>query len=196
MSSLVYNSGYRDGHYPLCNPDRYGVTHMADPKNTKLIPLTQGKFAIVDAADYEWLSQRKWGCNCNGYARATEGYVDKNGIKKRRDIFMHRLVANTPINMVTDHINGNPLDNRRSNLRACSNSQNRCNGKIKISSSKYKGVFWHKSAKKWVSQIVVDKKAHYLGIYEKELDAAKAYNNVAKKYHGEFARLNEIIHEQ
>jgi hypothetical protein len=90
-----------------------------------------------------------------------------------------------------DHINGNGLDNRKSNLRICTHQQNCENSrKRKKSFSKYKGVYWSKNAKKWVAQITIDGKSKHLGYFELEEDAAAAYDKAAVKYFGEFACLN------
>lgn len=148
------------------------------------IQLTQEKFTLVDDEDYESLMQWKWYYN-NGYAvRKIKG----------KQTFMHRVVSKTPRGMHTDHINGNTLDNRKKNLRSCKNSQNRMNQKkrVKPASSIYKGVTFHKAMNKWQSQIQIDGKSVYLGIYSTQGEAAIAYNIGAVKHHGEFARLNEV----
>jgi formate-dependent nitrite reductase cytochrome c552 subunit len=107
---------------------------------------------------------------------------------------MHRLIINNnDSKMHTDHKNNNPLDNRRENLRICTNSQNQMNTKVQINNtSGFKGVVWNKIAKKWVAQIKLNNKLKNLGYYINIKDAARAYNAAAIKLHGEFAKLNEI----
>lgn len=102
---------------------------------------------------------------------------------------MHREIVGTPEGMDTDHINGDKLDNRRSNLRICTHAQNGANrGPQKNGSSGYKGVSYH--CKKWRVQICINGKTKRLGGFNSLLDAAKAYDKAARKYHGEFARTN------
>jgi hypothetical protein len=108
---------------------------------------------------------------------------------------MHREVINPPAHLDVDHINHNGLDNRKANLRPVTQAQNCLNRpykiyKKKISSSKYKGVTWHKRMKKWTAQICYQGKHKSLGYFDDETDAAKAYDDAAKKHHKEFAVLN------
>lgn len=126
----------------------------------KLIQLTQGKSAIVDDADFEWLNQWKWRYT-HGYARRAH-YVDSRRVG---DIHMHRLVNNTPDGgFDTDHINRNKLDNRRSNLRTATRSQNNFNTPAPMNNtSGVKGVWWSKQWKRWYAQIRVNGKTHSLG---------------------------------
>jgi hypothetical protein len=94
-----------------------------------------------------------------------------------------------------DHINGNKIDNRLSNLRECSNAENIRNQRIHSNnSSGYKGVYWHKACQKWVAQIGVDRKIHSLGVFDTAENAAIAYDAAAKSHHGEFAKLNHVLH--
>jgi len=152
---------------------------------TKHIPLTQGKFALVDDRDYEELSKHKWYYE-HGYARR-----DYQIAGKRHRVYMHKLIAGTPDGMHTDHINGDKLDNRAENLRVCSASENQMNSeKNKNSSSKYKGVSFYKRDEKWQAGIMLNRKDIYLGRFTSEIEAAKAYNEAAINYFGEFAKLN------
>ncbi len=161
----------------------------------KEIQLTQGKVALVDDEDYEYLNQYKWYANKN----ANTFYAVRNlSINKKNDskIFMHRFITNNMNpKMHTDHFNGNGLDNRKINLRICTNSQNAMNQTKQINNtSGYKGVTYFKntSNKKWMAAITVNKKRFYLGVYIDIKDAARAYNEAAIKLYGEFAKLNEI----
>ena len=108
-------------------------------------------------------------------------------------VYMHRLIMGYPENKCIDHINGNGLDNRIENMRICTHAENQRNQRIqKPKSSKYKGVYFNKQYKKYMSKIMINNKTINLGIFDNELDAAKAYNEAALKYHGEFACLNEV----
>lgn len=157
---------------------------------SKLIELTQGKFAIVDDEDYDFLMQWKW--------HVSEGYAKRTGKKKDgklrfKNIFMHRVINKTPDNKLTDHINFNRLDNRRKNLRECDYLENIRNSKKRnvSASSKFKGVHWNNYHSKWGSSIRKDKGiTEFLGYHENEIDAAIAYDSAASAYHGEFACLN------
>lgn len=160
---------------------------MTSPDNTKLIPLTQGKHAIVDAADYEWLAQWKWSAD-----KARDTYYARTRINGHH-MRLHRLLLGDPKSMQIDHINGNPLDNRRCNLRICLNKENSRNCKKRGNrSSKYKGVSWWKRNSCWRVQITVDYVNYHIGYFPTEITAAKAYNAAALEHFGEFARLNAI----
>jgi len=155
--------------------------------SSRIVPLTQGRFAIVDASDYEEVSKYKWIYN-SGYALRA---VISN--KKRTIIHMHRLIHGSTDGLEVDHVNGCGVDNRRINLRTATRQQNGSNrAKCRNSTSIYKGVFWDKKAKKWVATIVKNKKQNYLGYFNSEIEAAKSYNKAAIELHGEFARLNDI----
>jgi len=160
------------------------------------IKLSQGKFALVDDEDYEWLSQWEWCYHPRtknkelGYAVRSQKRI--NG-ERGSLIRMHRVILNTPEDREADHINGDGLDNQRNNLRICTNGQNQQNQHaLQGGASKFKGVCWSKSNKKWVSYITKDQKRTHLGYFNIEEDAAKSYNKAAIELFGEFARLNEI----
>lgn len=157
----------------------------------KTIPLTRGRHAIVDDEDYKYLMQWKWCCNASGYAvtsiRGDDG--------KQKTVRMHRLINKTPPGKFTDHIDGNRLNNRRSNLRSCTNRQNQFNSRpIRGGSSKYKGVCFHIHRRKWLTQIrgIESGKILFIGYFEDEEDAAIAYNVAAQLFYGEFAYLNDV----
>lgn len=151
------------------------------------IPLTRGKFAIVDDEDYEYLSKSEW-----QYGTYAMRSVPKEGGGQRVER-MHRVIMNAPKGMEIDHINHNKLDNRKCNLRLCTSSQNSRNLPIrKNTKSGYKGVSWHKQMNKWRVQIVAKGKVYYLGLFDDKHEAAVAYNEKAAELSGEFAYLNEI----
>jgi hypothetical protein len=154
----------------------------------KQIPLTRGYTTIVDDEDFDELSKYKWHCSSYGYAIR----IIRIGLK-RKTIWMHRLIVGTPDGMDTDHINGNRLDNRRTNLRVCTTTQNVRNAtKRENTSSRFKGVYWCKRVSKWMARVSLNSKGIYLGYFDDEIDAAKAYNEAAQKHYGEFAKLNVI----
>jgi len=116
-----------------------------------------------------------------------------NGKKeKRKNAYMHHMVIDIPAGMYCDHINHNGLDNRKANLRPATNTQNVWHRRKfrRPSRSKYKGVDWAKDMKRWRVRITVNGKRMYLGSFKNEVEAAKAYDIAAKKYHGDFAALN------
>lgn len=153
----------------------------------KHIPLTQGKFAVVDDADYEWLNQWKW------YAlksRNTYYACRRIGSKK---IYLHRIIMDTPPGMEADHRDHNGLNCVRTNMRNCTHAENLRNQLSgKGGTSKYKGVYWHWAARKWMARICHNGRLIYLGYYESEEAAARAYNKKAEELFGEFACLNIV----
>lgn len=157
----------------------------------KKIPLTQGKFAIVDDCDYEYLMQWKWHYRNDDYAVRTDR---TNGMQQT--IRMHRIILERMgfKNFVrSDHINRDRLDNRRCNLRSATNRQSNCNrSRFRNNISGYIGVCWYKQYGNWHAQIGINGKQTHIGYYDNLKEAAKAYNKAALKYHGEFAVLNEV----
>lgn len=158
----------------------------------EVIPLTGGFEAIVDAEDYEWLMQWTWAKHPNGYANRITRLDEPN---PRKNMMMHRQILNTPPDMVTDHINGNRLDNRRCNIRICTEMENQRNRiKHKVATSKYKGVSRSTRGRNgWEVMLYVKGKRQYIGHYASEIDGALAYNEAAKKVFGEFACLYTVI---
>lgn len=154
----------------------------------KEIQLTQGKVALVDDDDYERVNQFKW---CADISYSTI-YASRQSYGKK--IYMHRLVMDTQPKIECDHIDGNGLNNQKSNLRNCTHKENLRNKKIhknKINcSSKFKGVFFRKEQNTYQAYINVDKKHIYLGCSKDEYEAALLYDNAAKLYFGEFAFTN------
>ena len=156
------------------------------------IPLGEGRFTIVEPADYYKFGHLKWsaaGENERFYAVR----VLKQTIAGRvKTSFLHREILDAPKGTLVDHENGDSLDNRRANLRFATPAQNTYN-RPKIrgkTASKYIGLYFIKEIKKWGARIRYQGKRIYLGSFETQIEAAKAYDEAAKKYHGEFARLN------
>lgn len=137
---------------------------------------------LVDDEDYDWLNQYKWQLTDTGYAKMA---------LKSKTKRMHRFIMKEPEDLLIDHIDGNKLNNQKSNLRVVNKSQNAMNSKNQINTaSKFKGV--SKWRNKWFAKIQLNKKQYYLGIFEDEIEAAKAYNKTAKELFGEYAKLNKI----
>jgi hypothetical protein len=144
------------------------------------------RFAIVDPEDYQKLAGHNWllckNDSKNYYAVRLEG----NNLVR-----MHRVIMNAPKGKIVDHRNHEGLDNTKRNLRFATHSQNVCNSRrTKKGSSKYRGVSWITRYKKWRAYIYYDGKYKCLGYFDNEEDAARAYDEAAKIYHGEFAMLN------
>lgn len=153
------------------------------------IPLTKGQVAIVDPEDQEEIGRHKWCVHSQGYAvRRLGGRADT------RIVFMHRELLDAPDGSEIDHVNGNRLDNRRGNLRFATRSRQMGNTRKRTgpTSSRYKGVSWHKAAGKWTAQMGANGKRGYLGLFATEEAAAIAYNRAAQSAFGEFARINVI----
>lgn len=158
----------------------------------KEIQLTQGKVALVDDEDYEELSKYKWYANkqVNGKLYAFRKAAQDSVTHKIRPIYMHRVIMNTPQGMRTDHINNDGLDNRKVNLRVCTQSENLCNrGMNKNNTSGFKGVYSRKDKRNsvWVAEVSIHGKKKYIGNYLTSQKAHEAYREACIKYHGEFA---------
>lgn len=150
----------------------------------KEIILTQGKVALVDDEDFERLNKHKWYCR-NGYAVR----MTKFSLGKRQAILMHREIISPPQGLVVDHINGDGLDNRKKNLRACTHAENIRNQKLnRLNTTGYKGVCVN--SKKWIARIKINGKLLYLGRYNTPEEAAQVYDEAARKYFGKFAKVN------
>jgi hypothetical protein len=150
----------------------------------KEIFLNQGKVALVDDEDYGWLMKFKWSVSREYASRG-------NGANKK--IRMHREIMGAPSSAEVDHINGNTLDNRKSNLRVVTHSENMKNRKLNSNSKTgYKGVCYDKLNGMYHVTLRYNGKKVFLGRYKNVVDAALAYNRGALEYFGEFARLNEI----
>ena len=192
------------------NPD--GTTFIFIESKNKYFP---GKHTIViDTEDWDRVKEYSW-CLLAGsrqrirwtpYAATgiphPEGgwlmYANGKRRRRRTNLQLHHLIlGKPPKGMVTDHINHNGLDNRKENLRFATRSQNDQNRRSQVgSSSKYKGVCWHKAKGKWISNIVIGgKRKIHIGYFTCEHQAALAYNKKAIEFYGEFANLNVVPEE-
>ena len=164
---------------------------------TKEVPLTQGKFALVDDEDYERVMMYKW------YASKTTSrlrlirnkwYAERKEGKKT--VYLHRFILDAESGEECDHRNGNGFDERRCNLRIVTHQQNNWNRQKTTSrlgipaSSKYKGVHWRKDRNKWRARININCKRIHLGTFDSEEEAARAYDDKAIELHGEYAKIN------
>ena len=156
------------------------------------IPLTQGKYAIVDPEDYERFGQYRWFAvrSRDTFYAARSARREKDG--RRKSYQMHREIMKIAEGMVCDHINGDGLDNRKANLREATcaqNNWNRAKSRV-ISCSKYKGLAWDRQDRRWEVRISVNGRRIYIGRFKDQLEAAKAYDAAAVKYHGQYANVN------
>ena len=158
---------------------------LPDSNGARLIPLTQGKFAIVDAEDYPRLSRYKW------YACKKRHIFYACRRKGNKIVSMHREIINAPEELLVDHIDRDGLNNRKSNLRLCTIAQNNRNSSPhRNAASKYKGVSWTKCCRKWRARIRPNRRTIYLGLFDDEIEAARTYDRKAEQLFGQFAYLN------
>lgn len=162
----------------------------------KTIRLNQGRIAIVDDDDFEKIKHLTWSSRKSGdkYYAAHQKYLYReNGKQISKCTLMHRLILNAPTGVQVDHINGDALDNRKENLRLCTPSQNQHNRKAQVNNkSGFKGVCKPSGRNRYRATIYLHNKPIRLGCFDCPIKAARAYNAAAIKYHGEFAKLNEI----
>jgi len=150
-----------------------------------IIPLTNGRSTIVDDADAAIASAHKWFAHAGTHTIYVRRTTDQLGL--------HRFLLDCPSNLQVDHINGDGLDNRRINLRTATIRQNQYNRRKSMQgSSRYKGVVFVRtvSAKPWKARITIDGKLRQIGYFADEIDAARAYDSVAREEYGDFAYLN------
>ena len=161
------------------------------------IPLVgkfKGKYALVDDCD-DWVLKLRW----TGWKDRTGNIYAivssrKEGLHSQR---LHRLILGLKKgDSEVDHIDGDGLNNLRSNLRLATKSQNGMNMRKRKGTSKYKGVCWYKPYKKWRTQIMKDYRQMHIGYYISEIDAAKAYDKKAKELFGKYVRLNFLNNDR
>lgn len=167
----------------------------ADGKPAKRIPLTKGWFALVDADDYDFLSQWRWCVSAAGRRGAAYAYRNQHMPGgKMIGVFMHRVILETPPGMVSDHIDGDGLNNTRGNLRVVTPRQNQMNRRPnRGGTSPFKGVCLDTSnpRKPWLARIGVNGRRIFLGRFTREDDAGAAYAGAAVKYFGGYARVSD-----
>lgn len=153
--------------------------------NIAYVPLSRGHEAIIDADDVPLVSWRNWHAVCKGQRVYAQTNTRKDGLAQKT-VMMHQVIAGYKL---TDHRNGNGLDNRRVNLREATITQNNRNSrKPTNNTSGVKGVTWDKQRCKWRAIISVDNRLLHLGYFGSLDDAASAYAGASSNYHGEFGR--------
>jgi len=160
---------------------RHPVVQPLD-KSIRLIPLTQGQNAIVDASDYDWLSQWNWVAHWCPHTQSFYARRNESVDGRRRTLRMHVFILGCKSGECGDHRNHDTLDNRRVNLRKCTNAQNAMNRRMpKTNSTGFKGVSWHKRTRKWRARIGQTE----LGLFATKEQAAIVYNQAAIVKFGE-----------
>lgn len=145
------------------------------------------KFILVDNEDYDRLKNYGWCISFkNNRVICVQAHINY------KTVLIHRFILNPPKHFTVDHINGNPLDNRKSNLRLCSQRQNVFNArKLRPNkTSKYKGVYWFKDKNKWCVNIGIYGKTYYCGLFKVQKDAAHIYDQYALQLFGDYASTN------
>lgn len=180
---------------PIPSPIKIKKTDLANNYMNLSIPLKPFKYnkvTLVDESDFEYLSQFTWHILRTGYVirRVYHGYTDKKQ-NKFDIILMHREIMKAPKGMEVDHINQDPLDNRRSNLRLATHKQNMQNRPMQRNNkSGYVGVAWKKDRNKWRAEVRTNGKSLHLGYFDDLQEAITCRDTRVKELHGEFAVLN------
>jgi hypothetical protein len=158
------------------------------------IPLSRGLWGTVDIEDapsvlvHRWFA---WRCPTNRTFYVMRNLKVEDGANKRGTIRLHRFFLQCGPTEEGDHRDGNGLNNRRSNLRTCLRRENAKNQQLAVTNrSGFKGVHFCNTWKRWIARIHYDSKMTFLGHFKNPVEAAMAYDEAAKKYHGQFARLN------
>ncbi len=159
----------------------------------KKIPLSKGMYAIVDDDDFDRISKHKWHIQSDTMLYAVrKGSRDEHG--KRIRYQMHREVISAPAGIFVDHISGNPLDNRRCNLRLATTQQNAFNRKITTANTTgAKGVYLCKATGRYYAQICINGRGKHLGFFASIAEAAASYDAAARRIFGEFAKPNVAL---
>ena len=165
----------------------------------KIVKYKDREFEVlIDDEDEELYNQHKW----YAYPRYDKAYIGSTFWNKNSNVYwkdrkmlnvrLHRFIMGvTDPKILVDHINGNPLDNRKSNLRICDSTGNARNSrKLKKKTSIYKGVYRSKLRKAWACTIRINGKNKVIDFFQNEIEAAKAYDEAAKEHYGEFAKTN------
>jgi hypothetical protein len=182
---LRYPSAVADGVGRFCsNRCRYTprelLAHPTD-LDALLVPLTKGLVAIIDRADGDSVAAHQWAAHWNG----------QQWYAKRNPDYLHRFLMGYPKGVGVDHIDGDGLNCRRSNMRPATKSQNGCNRKVPANNtSGFKGVRWDKDRRKWRAEIALNGHHYYLGRFDSAEDAVLAYDAKARELHGNFSKTN------
>ena len=170
------------------------VDSVTQPPDHRLLLLRDGVYTQIDTEDFGTLSAYKWRITSSGYAWVTG--IDRRLVGTR---YLHRAIMERTLRRtlkrgeLVDHIDGNPLNNRRSNLRLATHQQNTWNARGKRRKwSKYKGVSFSLDRQKWSASITIDNRSHMIGRFNDESEAALSYDAAAIQVYGDFARPNLI----
>lgn len=170
-------------------------TYLTHPDGYALIPLSgergAGKFALVDMEDVEVVIKYRWNLTKAGYVRssAAQKYAGTG--------LIHRLIMGNPPGLDIDHKEpAERLDNRRSNIRVATRTQNLHNMRPRVGASRFKGVGWRKQDNCWAANIRIDGQLHHLGGFHSEEEVAKVYEEAARYHFGEFALTNFVGSEK
>jgi len=171
-------------HLPRIQPPKSVSPWVArdDDPSIRRIPLGNGRFAVVDAADYEEVSKYKWRASHHGRT------IYATCVKRGRVVYMHRMIMKARKGALVDHVDGNGLNNRRCNLRMCTPQQNRANVGPRGGASGFVGV--HRFRDKWAARVSHRGKMYHLGTYDDPVEAAKVRDRKAYGLFGEYAYLN------
>jgi hypothetical protein len=158
------------------------------------LTLQRGFICLIDDEDYELIKDRNW--HVQEYEGGKWRYAVTRSYPpetvKESKIRMHRFLLGAKPGEMVDHINANGLDNRRSNLRLATQTNNQANRRKFVGKSKFKGVSWTTNKGLWRAAIFRQGRTHLLGYFTCEIEAAKAYNEASLRFDGEFARLNPV----
>ena len=154
------------------------------------VPLSRGRFALVDAEDFRRVMKKKWSLQHSesGHLYAHTTYRKANG--RWSKLLLHRFILHAPAGVLVDHKNRDGLDCSRANLRFATYSQNAGNSVSSRGSSRFKGVSWARRDCVWAAHIRVANRPVWLGCFSSEHEAALAYDAAARQHFGEFARTN------
>lgn len=157
---------------------------------TMTITLSNGERTKVDFVDFFRFAVYKWTASSSG--NGTYATSRRGGKPNSKLVKLHREIMNAPVGLEVDHINGDPLDNRRSNLRLCSRQQNSQakHRKCATATSRYRGVSWNSNNQTWKAQIGHNSRRIHIGEFDDEIEAAKAYDAKARELFGEWASPN------
>lgn len=164
----------------------------------KRIPLTQGLYALVDDADFEWLNQWKWFAlkgtgNNTFYAVHWDCSSKPKVLVRMHTVLLERKLGRSLLDEV-DHEDNNGLNNQKCNLREATASENSCHRGLRSdNTSGFKGVSWINREQKWYAQISIKGKYYSLGYFDDPREAARAYDRAAVDLHGEFAKTNKML---
>lgn len=183
--TVVRGHYLRSGHTQTCGKGCLTFSKCADGV---VCTVKSGKTFLIDEDDLDFVKQYRWSVDKDGYVRGGKG--------KERNLKLHRVLLNVQKGQVVDHINGNPSDCRKNNLRITTQHNNTFNAKLpKSSTTGYKGVCFDKSRNKYMAHIHPNGRMIFLGYFDDVIEAAHAYDEAASLYFGEYARFNFVRKE-